>query len=144
MHFSARITESVRDSDGKVTRSLPASSVPEWLAVALSNPAVAKAIRRFAAGGESWVEPYRILEVIIEDVGTNNLLVQRGWYTASKIRTFKHTANSVAATGDEARHGADHKTPPKNPMRISEGKSLVSVLLHSWLQEKANTAALAI
>lgn len=141
IHVNARATMEVRHADGTTTLVLPASSAPEWVLAALSNSAVAKALRLFGAGSESWVDLYRILEVVIKDVGGVESLIKRGWVTRSKVTTFKHTANSVSATGDHSRHGSEHTAPPSDPMSLEEAKSLVSVILHSWLQEKAASAA---
>jgi hypothetical protein len=45
----------------------------------------------------------------------------------------KHSANSVKAAGDQARHGVEEKAPPVDPMTITEAKSLVDILLARWL-----------
>ncbi|WP_273082296.1 hypothetical protein [Stenotrophomonas nitritireducens] len=141
IYLSARATMEVQHTDGAVTRFLPASPAPAWVTAALSDSAVAKAIRLFGAGAEPWVDLYRILEVIMQDVGGIESIASRGWVTKSKIELFKRTANSVTATGDESRHGAERTIPPKDPMMLSEAKSIISILLHSWLQEKASGSA---
>lgn len=130
----------IRSADGKITRVLPAARAPEWMSIAVSNPAVAKALRLFGANSGSWVDLYRILEVIIGNVGGVDALAARGWITKAKIRLFKHTANSVAASGDEARHGHEDSSPPPLPMDLSEARALLSVVLQSWLREKVATS----
>lgn len=84
---SARPALQVQFPDRTNTVSLPASRAPAWLAVARSNPRAAKALRLFGTGGESWVDLYRILEVITDDVGADTSLVERGWATRKMILT---------------------------------------------------------
>jgi hypothetical protein len=56
-----------------------------------------------------------------------------GWASEAQLRRFKHSANSVKAAGDEARHGVEATAPPVDPMTITEAKSLVDILLARWL-----------
>lgn len=128
----------VTHADGTTTSILPASETPAWVAAALSDPAVGKALRLFGGSDGSWGSLYRILEVIGQDVGSLEQISKLGWAPSAKIKLFKHTANSVAAAGDEARHGAEHTTPPSNPMAVGEARSLVSLILHSWLASKTS------
>jgi hypothetical protein len=138
---TARASMEVMHADGTITSILPASAAPAWIAVAGSDPAVAKALRLFGAADESWVDLYRILEVIAQDVGGGEQIVSRGWATRAKIKLFKRTANSVAAVGDDARHGAESTASPDSPMSRGEAKSLVSLILHSWLVQKSEAVA---
>ena len=84
-----------------------------------------------------WVDLYRIYEVIESDMGRSVILAKR-WATNADIKLFKHTANSVAATGDQARHGKETSTPPVKPLTLSEARALVDTLLRAWLAHKAS------
>lgn len=44
---------------------------------------------------------------------------------------------SVAAAGDEARHGKERKDPPRKPMKLPEARGLVDRILKGWLHSKA-------
>jgi len=126
---------SVTRADGTVEHHGPADSVKDWLEAAGQDPAVAKALRLRNADSLSWVELYRIYEVVEGDVGRSNILAS-GWVKDPEIRRFKHTANSVGACGDQARHGKESTQPPKNPMSLSQAKALMDVLLKAWITSK--------
>jgi len=63
-------------------------------------------------------------------------VINRGWIRKDKIRNFKHTANSVSAVGDDARHGTKIHLPPQSPMSFVEAESLITHLLKNWLGAK--------
>jgi hypothetical protein len=127
---------SVTRADGTVEHHGPADSVKDWLEAAGQDPAVAKALRLRNADSLSWVELYRIYEVVEGGVGRPHI-VASGWVKDPEIRRFKHTANSVGACGDQARHGKESTQPPKNPMSLSQAKSLIDRLLKAWIASKA-------
>jgi hypothetical protein len=113
-----------------------AEPIPDWIKIAQSNENVAKVLRLLSKGDYDWVNLYRIFEVIEEDVGAISKITQEAWATEPAIRRFKHTANSVGAIGDDARHGKETTQPPKNPMTFSEAKSFIETILHNWLRSK--------
>jgi hypothetical protein len=82
------------------------------------------------------VDLYRILEVVLGDVGGQDALATKGWTSLANIKSFKHTANSVGASGDMARHGTEQAQPPKQPMLLGEAKARVLFIVQAWLQEK--------
>jgi|LGVF01.1.fsa_nt_gb hypothetical protein len=129
---------SVTRADGTVEHHGPADSVKDWLKAAGQDPAVAKALRLSNADSLSWVELYRIYEVVEGDVARSHI-VASGWVKDSEIRRFKHTANSVGACGDQARHGKENTQPPKNTMSLSQAKSLIDRLLKAWIASKADS-----
>jgi hypothetical protein len=92
-------------ADGKmVPQPLPASPVPEWLDMALSDPHVAKAFRLRSCGALDFTGLYRAYEVIEGALGGQKAVIARCNVSKTEIRRLKHTADSVAAAGDEARH----------------------------------------
>lgn len=128
--FPAELT--VTRSDGTVERGSSSDRLQEWIEYALRDPDVAKALRLRNTDRLSWVELYRLYEVVEGAVG-RSAIVASGWISESKIRLFKHTANSVEAIGDEARHGRRKHQPPKDPMKLSEARRLVDELIKNWL-----------
>jgi hypothetical protein len=51
----------------------------------------------------------------------------------AELKRLTHTANSVHALGDDARHpGRDFEAPP-TPMPLSEARAVVDRLLTAWL-----------
>lgn len=137
LHLRAVLSNvTVITSDGsKVMIETPDPAL-SWARVADKDEAVSKALRLFGIDAKDWVGLYRLFEVIEQDVGGIRQIDAAGWATEDSLRRFKHTANSPAITGDLARHGKENTQPPKNPMNLSEARSLIEVILHSWLRAK--------
>lgn len=134
-------TVTVITSDGSEVAVETPDPARRWIDIAETNDSVSKALRLFGSDAKDWVGLYRLYEVIEQDMGGMKHIVAAGWTTEVTLRLFKHTANSPAAIGDMARHGKETAQPPKNPMDLSEARSLIEVLLHSWIREKNNSNA---
>jgi hypothetical protein len=140
MHVGAVITTAslgaptvrIEHPDGTVEIRDPLDFASDWIVTSLGSDAMRKALRLRAAGDPSWVNLYRILEVVMTEVPAG-ALVSKGWATKTDIERFKHTANSVSAAGDAARHGKEDTLPPKKPMQLSEARSLIDGILREWL-----------
>lgn len=130
----------ILDADGNVVVVQQPVSIPQSVLLsqlALSDPEVAKAMRLFASPTHTtWVDMYRIYEVIEASVGGQHKLERSKWCDKNAIRLFKQTANSVSATGDDSRHGKEHTDPPKIPMSRNEGMAFLNYILQSWLSSK--------
>lgn len=129
--FPATITLGKPDGSEEIHR--PADRARDWLRVAESDEAVRRALRLRDAGDLDWVGLYRLYEVIHEDAGKD---IVELWVSRKKLRSFTHTANSVDAVGDEARHGRRTSDPPKNPMELNPARKLVDELLEKWIRWK--------
>jgi len=136
IHVTEVATLQIQGSDGTVQVVNSAHKVPSWVKLGLSDLNVAKALRLFGTEKHDWVSLYRIYEVIEEDVGGVDEIVDKGWAMKSSIRHFKHTANSPGAAGDASRHGKESTVPPTDPMDLGEARSIVEVILHNWLRVK--------
>jgi hypothetical protein len=123
-------------SDGTKEVIHPAYSVPGWIKLGLTDQNVAKALRLLGTDEHNWISLYRLYEVIEEEAGGLDKIVNNGWATKTSIKRFKHTANSPGALGDDSRHGKESTTPPSDPMDIGEARALVEVILHNWLRSK--------
>jgi hypothetical protein len=111
--------------------------IPRWVLAARHDENTGKVLRFFGSGRHDWVTLYKIYEVIRDDVGGIAKIEKNGWATEKAIKRFTQTANSPGAIGGNARHGTDRGTiRPKNPMSLSEAKSLIEGLAHSWLRSK--------
>jgi hypothetical protein len=130
-------TGEVRDSAGMI-RITPAPPPPFlFTQLGLVDPAIAKALSLLAKPNAlTWVGLYRIYEVIEHDVGGEKKMVRRGWGSAHQQKRFKHSANSVAVGGDEARHGKEITIPPKDPMSLLEAEAYCRYLLQTWIHSK--------
>ncbi|MFQ5839585.1 MAG: hypothetical protein ACE5HK_02575 [Candidatus Methylomirabilales bacterium] len=122
--------------DGTVEHHRPADSINDLVPTILEDPAVEKALRLRNADALSWVELYRLYEVVEGDVSRSHI-VGSGWAADSELTRFKHTANSERAAGDAARHGKEVTQPPKRAMTLSTARSLVDRILRAWIDWKS-------
>jgi len=123
----------VTHSDGRIEEHRPSDPAPIWLGRALSDAATARALRLRDAGHLSWTDLYRLYEVIEAGAGGADGILAKDWISRSQLRRFKHSANSVSAAGDQARHGVETTQPPADAMTLSEARSLIDILLGRWL-----------
>lgn len=137
IHVRAMIGLEIQRNDGTVEVFNPADKVPEWIKLGLSEEKVAKVLRLFGTNEHDWVSLYRLYEVIEADIGGIEKIASKGWATKTSIKRFKHTANSPSAVGDASRHGKESTLPPGKPMNLAEARSLIEVILHSWLSSKS-------
>ena len=136
VHVRDMIGIEIHRKDGTVEAFNPADKVPEWVKIGLSDEKVAKVLRLFGTNEHDWISLYRLYEVIEDDIGGMEKITGKGWATKTLVKRFKHTANSPSAVGDTSRHGKESTSPPKNPMILAEAKSLIEVIMHSWLRSK--------
>ena len=107
------------------------------IGAALKEEVVSRALRFFGQT-TNWVNLYKVLDAIREDLGGKLKAVEdRGWVAASEIGRFTGTANNHTAASGEARHGFDFKGGPiANPMSLNEAEELIRTLLREWLKSK--------
>lgn len=135
---STECTLSTSGSEKKASlEPSPPSPVLLTAQLALREPSVAKAMRLLAADDrKSWVNMYRILEVVTADVGGERKLPAFGWCSAKDLDRFKHSSNSVAVAGDSARHGKESCSPPSDPMSLEQASDFLHKVLQAWLRHK--------
>lgn len=131
-----KVSISTITTNGIVQEIHQVGPIPSWITTAQHDTNIAKALRLFGNENQDWVNLYRIYEVIESDVGGVSNIVDKGWATKKALKRFKHTANSPTTIGDDSRHGKDTTQPPKNPMELSEAKSIIKTLIHNWLNLK--------
>lgn len=93
------------------------------------------ALRVLAQRRLTWSELYKLLEIVQADQGSD-YPIREGVTTKVQLRNFKHTANSMAAIGDDARHGPTSQQPPSSPMTIDDARDLLRDILKHWFGEK--------
>jgi hypothetical protein len=136
IYLRESISMIVKHVDGSEDHFNQADPVAGWIDAGLRDVNVAKVLRLLSSGQPSWVELYRILEVVEQDIRGLKYIAQQGWATDIALRRFKHTANSPTTAGDDARHGKESTRPPTNPMMLSEANALIATILHNWLRTK--------
>ncbi len=136
MRSSVTAVLSVLGKDGKIKKFFKKLTnkinAKAWVKASFKDDEVKKALRFFGKRKLSWSELYKIYEIIIKDIGDDIY----NWVSKSKIRNFRHTANSFGALGDEARHGYSDNNPPLKPMSFEEARSLITTVLTKWIEEK--------
>jgi hypothetical protein len=134
--FRETATVTIVGADGTKRVSRPADPAVEWVRIGLRDKVVADVLRLVALKPLDWVNLYRILEIIGHDVGGRHGISGHRWATEAALDRFRHTANSRAAIGDEARHGKESTQPPSDPMTLPEARSLIETILHNWMRAK--------
>jgi hypothetical protein len=113
---------------------VPVESEPttaeQALAAAMNDPQAERALRIFGRDDIDYRDLYHVLEIAEAAIGSR--IYSSGTVAAAEVRRFKHTANSVHALGDEARHGHEATQPPSQPMSFAEARVLVGRVLHVW------------
>jgi len=95
---------------------------------------VRQALNYWVSDHRSWINLYKILEVIESDVGGD--IYANNWVSKSAVNRFSQTANSYGAIGNEARHANNIVPSPINPMKIKEACNLIKALLENWIDSK--------
>ena len=131
------VSMQVSHADGSVEERRPSDPAPAWLTKALETPEAARALRLRDKRDLSWSDLYRLFEVVVAGAGGAEVVVGEGWASRTQLDRFKHSANSVSAAGDEARHGVEKTAPPADAMTLSEARSLVDILVCRWLGKGA-------
>ncbi|MEG4293205.1 hypothetical protein Q5692_15445 [Microcoleus sp. C2C3] len=117
---------------------IPILEFDSWRKLAKEDEIVKDVFRQFREFEHTWINLYKIYEIVEKNAGKINKKIDRieEWITKKKISQFTQTANSRRAIGDDARHGVHDKHPPKEPMSLSEAQALIRNLLKQWLQWK--------
>jgi len=146
----ARMTCTVRvaNPDGTFREITDADPIPSWVSLARSDAKVAAILKQLNVGDwSSWVNLYRMLEIVESDQGGGKMgrqaIAAHGWATDDDLKRFRYTANSVKELAEQARHGDESATHPPNPTPIpmshSEARLLVERILHHWLRAKGSS-----
>lgn len=117
--------------------SFDTPQIQEWMSLLENDPLVKRALALYGGQKPTWKNLYMVLDVIIQDVGGEKSRRKKPWWPEETVTTFKWTANSFGALGQEARHGKDIDQSPDPPMTLAEAKDLIRQLLRGWLQEEA-------
>lgn len=128
---SVRVT--VTKADGTIEEHFPAQEVPKILAAGMADQDVAKVLRLLAKRDRSWVQLYRVFEIVRGNVGGGDAVVRAGWISKAAQTRFTRSANHPEVSGDDARHGVDSSEPPGHPMTLAEARALIEAIVQQWL-----------
>lgn len=104
----------------------PHSEAERAIELAESDNNVADALEHFARSSD-WYDIYKILEVILADVGGKKVLIAKGWLTKTSIESLGQTANFY-------RHARAPR--PECPLTHQEAVAITRALMKAWVNEK--------
>lgn len=108
---------------------------PDYLTLAASSDHVMHALDLLAAGDTTWVNLYRLFEIIEADAAKQ--MYSAEWLSKKQISRFTGTVNSFRAIGKDARHAKLDKEPMKDPISHKDATDLILGLAQSWLNWRA-------
>lgn len=114
----------------------PADPILKWFPLVTEDLVIAKALRLRNADDLDWCDLYRLAELMLSN--DDPPLHELGCVSRKEFERFKHTACSVAAAGDKARHGLEKRDPPPNPLSLTQARELTDRIMHAWLEWKAS------
>ncbi|MBE0415062.1 MAG: hypothetical protein IBX36_00770 [Dehalococcoidia bacterium] len=129
-----RANATVISPDGTEKKVDQPTNLETWIGIANKYKPVADALHFFRQ--HSWVNLYKVYEIIRDDVGGENAIIAQHRVSKGKLKRFKQTAQSRAALGDYARHASKKYKPPAQLMSLSEAKSMIKDILINWMQTK--------
>jgi len=130
VHARARVSATLTVG-GESVPAAPEPSVAERaVGAALNDPQAERALRIFGRDDVDYRDLYHVLEIAEAAFGGD--IYSDGTVTTAEVRRFKHTANSVHALGDQARHGHEATQPPSQPTSFAEAQALVGRVLRVW------------
>ena len=135
------VTEEIRlkasvDVAGGVAVARGPTEADAAIKAAFTEEVLSRALQFFSLE-KNWVNLYKVLDAIEEDMGSADAVMKKGWVSASEIDRFTGTANNHNAAKGNARHGYVSKRPmKKKPMTLAEAEQLIRTLLTQWLKTK--------
>jgi len=106
----------------------------DWmLTLASCDPAVDDAFRCLTSNEPTWIQCYKLFEIVRDDVGSNNL---KKYGSASDFDKLTATANHPAASGDEGRHARMRGRGPSRTMSQREATNFIRDVVDAWLNDK--------
>lgn len=118
-----------------VPQSPPPYAGPGYVAAAEAHPDVDEVLTFMAMPGSdlSWIELYKIFEIVRASVGNEYELDRQGLGTRSEITAFRVSANHPSISGEDARHARLNAGQPKRTMTLPEGREFIRRLVRGWL-----------
>jgi hypothetical protein len=113
--------------------SWPQSSLFQSLRLALSNPAIEKALRLRDAASLDWHALLEICTVIEQEAGGKAAVAEFSGVTEAALQRIHDVADSMLAGRVVARQGVGQVRDLPRPVTLSEAEHIVDRLLVTWL-----------
>jgi hypothetical protein len=112
-----------------------------WLALAEQSPNVRGVLRLIGAEpARDFSVPYKVLELVAEDVGEEDIagIAEHSLATKDELRTFLTSAEDGHVSGDLARHAPRHrrKRRPVARLSLAEANEFALRIARTWLSSK--------
>jgi hypothetical protein len=130
VHARARVSATLTVNGESVPAAREPTIAERAVETALNDPQAERALRIFGRDDMDYRDLYHVFE--IAEAATGNGIYSDGTVTTAEVRRFKHTANSVHALGDQARHGHEATRAPSQPTSFVEAQALVGRVLRVW------------
>jgi hypothetical protein len=130
LHLRARVLVTLTVSGAPEGVSEP-TITERAVDVALGDPQAERGLRIFGRDDVDYRDLYHVFEIAEAAIG--DAIFVDGTVTRAEVTRFKHTANSVHALGDQARHGHETTQPPPAPTSFADAQALVGRVLRVWL-----------
>ncbi len=134
LHGRARLSATVRVNEESAPLAREPTIAERALDMALNDPQAERALRIFGRDDADYRDLYHVFEIAEAAIGS--VIYSDGTVTTAEVRRFKHTANSVHALGDQARHGHEATQPPSQPTSFAEAQALIGRVLRVWFAVK--------
>jgi len=129
------LADSVNADGGNPTMPRVPTEADAAMQTALNEEVVRRALQFFSLE-KSWVNLYKVLDAVKDDMGTLDAVKAENWVPASEISRFTGTANNHTAAQGDARHGCDYGRPMQHPMSLAEAEHIIRTILVRWLLKK--------
>jgi hypothetical protein len=129
-----RLSDSVEATGGVAGVKCPTQA--DLAMKAASREEVVSRALQFFSQAKNWVNLYKVLDAMCDDLGSLDAVKKKNLVAASEIGRFTGTANNHTAAAGEARHGFDYGRGMSNPMTLAEAAELIRTLLREWLKTK--------
>ncbi|MGW6962386.1 hypothetical protein [Streptomyces chartreusis] len=113
----------------------PPPEGPPYLQLALGHPDVAEALEILGKPSVSltWVDLYKVYEIVRHNVGDDKALKAKQWVSSGDLSAFTASANRPDVSGSDARHARPTGAGmPKRTMTLAEGQDFIRRLVVAW------------
>jgi hypothetical protein len=112
----------------------PAPKGPEYFELIATHSVVGEVLEILGGSSVSltWVDLYKVYEIIRHDVGNDKALNAKVWVTDGDISAFTASANRPDISQSEARHARMPGEPPKRTMTLAQGEDFIRRLVVAW------------
>ncbi|MGW2783406.1 hypothetical protein ACWC3X_19470 [Streptomyces populi] len=134
IRFKAIAAGVVTTADQSLPQPPPPPQVPPYMQLIKANVEVAEVLDILGKPTVSmtWVDLYKVYEIVRHDVGNDKALKAKAWVPESDISAFTGSANRPDVSGSEARHARVSGASPKRTMTLAEGEAFVRKLVVGW------------